>query len=464
MKRPLTLRMKLAIAYALALLVALVAFAAVTLVVVDRVQRLSLDDRLSTAVRAIGAIVEQRNGQLVLDANDRAQFGRIIGTRLRGAVLDRASHSVAGGFIVPDALRALAASVTPGSARMVTVTVGGEQLRSAVIAVPLRGNPAGAVVVWADLDQVVELERSLALVFATIIPLLAAFAVFAGGAVAARGLRPIDAIARLASEIEAHDLSRRLRIRAPDDELGRLARTFDRMLDRLEAAFEQQERFTSDASHELRAPLSVIRAEADLMLRRRRTPEEYERALRAIAAHADELEALTRDLLAAARADATAAVTSQGRVPVTDLTGGVVERLAPLARKRQIAVEGPADADVAVTGSETALRRAFLCVVHNALKYARSRVEIVAEQHDREICLQVIDDGPGFSSAALDHATERFWREDGARVRGSDEFSGTGLGLAIASVIVRASHGSLELRNAASGGAIVAIRLPAAES
>ena len=463
MKRPLTLRMKLAIAYAVALLVALVAFAVITLVVVDRVRRVALDDRMSTATRAIGAIVEQSNGHLVLDANDRAQFGRIIGTRLRGAILDRSGHTVVAVMAVPEPLRALARSTAVGGVRFVTATSGGEQLRGAILPVPGHGNPSGAVVVWADFDQVVELDRSLALVFAAIIPPLAAFAVFAGAALAARALRPIDAIARLASEIEAHDLSRRLRIAAPDDELGRLARTFDRMLDRLEAAFEQQERFTSDASHELRAPLSVIRAEADLMLRRRRTPEEYERALRAIAAHADELEALTRDLLAAARAEATASASSRDRVALADLTEGVVERLAPLARKRQIAVRAPQPGDVAVTGSETALRRALLCIVHNALKYARTSVEIAADRDGDKINLRIMDDGPGFSSAALAHATERFWREDGARARGAEDTSGSGLGLAIASVIVRASHGSLELANDADGGAVVAIRLPASE-
>ena len=134
-----------------------------------------------------------------------------------------------------------------------------------------RGSRIGSIAVWRDADSIAALDRSVALAFAFAIPVLAALAVFAGGAIARRGLAPLDRIARLASEIEAHDLSERLELPPRADELGRLAATFDRMLDRLQRAFDRERRFTGDASHELRAPLSVIRAEADLALRKERT-------------------------------------------------------------------------------------------------------------------------------------------------------------------------------------------------
>ena len=326
---PRTLRGQLTLAYAAALLVALIAFAAATLALVDRTQRATLDERLGIAAHAIGAVVEQRNGRPALDTTDRGQFARIVGTRLNGAILARSGDPVISTVVeVPDSIRAL---VREGlSKRTETVAIGGDQVRVTELPVPSSGAPSGAAVVWADLDYVDELDRRLALAFAFTIPIVAAFAVVAGSAVAARGLRPLVTMAQVASEIEAHDLSRRLAIPPRDDELGRLVVTFDRMLDRLQEAFVRQRRFTSDASHELRAPLSVIRAEADLMLRKRRTPEEYERALRAIAAQADDLEALTRDLLAAARAESENGTRSE--VDLAAVADAAAERLATLAR------------------------------------------------------------------------------------------------------------------------------------
>jgi signal transduction histidine kinase len=109
------------------------------------------------------------------------------------------------------------------------------------------------------------------------------------------------------------------------------------------------------------------------------------------------------------------------------------------------------------------LRRAVICLVHNALKYARSRVEVRVERGgDGAVRLIVADDGPGFSSDALEHATERFWRDDPARERRIKNGGGTGLGLSIARAIVEASGGTIRLTNGASGGAVVVVELPSA--
>jgi signal transduction histidine kinase len=480
---PRTLRGQLGLAYAAALLVALIAFAAATLALVDRTQRSTLDDRLHTAALAVGAIVEQRDGRLALDTNDPTQFARIVGTRLNGALLDAGGRPVLSTVVaVPEPIRALVRfGLWP---RTHTVVVGGENVRVAELPVPAGGPPLGAAVVWRDLDSVDELDRRLALVFALAIPAVAAFAIVGGSAVAARGLRPLVTMAQVASEIEASDLSRRLAIPPRDDELGRLVVTFDRMLDRLQEAFVRQRRFTSDASHELRAPLSVIRAEADLMLRKRRTPEEYERALRAIAAQADDLESLTRDLLAAARAESEAG--ARASVDLAAVADAAAERLATLARARNVTIRRDGTAEAIVQGDAAALRRAVICLVHNALKYARATVVIsvlrqaqddtveaqddtveaqddTVEAQDDTVELRVEDDGPGFSPEALEHATERFWRDDPARERradGADDGGGTGLGLSIARAIVEAAGGSVRLENRASGGATVVVELP----
>lgn len=463
MIRPRTLRGQLTLAYAVALLLALTAFAGLTLALVDSTQRATLDDRLQLGSRAISAIVDERDGKLLLDLRDRFQLSRVVGTRLDGAVVQRdGTVAYSTDVAVPREIRALGAMQQTTS---LTVRSADTSLRVAVVPVPIGRHPLGIAVVWTDLDSVGELDHRLGLAFAFAIPLIALFAMLAGGAVAARGLRPLVAMAEVASEIEAHDLARRIAIPDRDDELGRLCVTFDRMLDRLQSAFDRERRFTSDASHELRAPLSVIRAEADLMLRRARTPEEYERALRSIAVQADDLEALTRDLLAAARGDAGL----DGRATSVDL-GAVAEfaaeRLEPLAHTRGIALHRSIDADAEVRGNEPAMRRAVTCLLHNALKYARDggTVTVRVTRDGPTVRLSVGDDGPGFTDEALVHATERFWRDDPARLRpgsAGDDASGSGLGLSIASAIVRAAHGSLRLTNRPEGGALVVIELPA---
>ncbi|MBV8749071.1 MAG: HAMP domain-containing histidine kinase [Candidatus Eremiobacteraeota bacterium] len=459
---PRTLRGQLALAYAAALLVALVLFAAATLALVDRTQRTTLDERLQVAARAIAAITHQRNGKLSIDETDRRQFLRIVGSRVNGAVFDVGGKTLASTVLrVPSAVRALATEhATSG---VVTVRGIDEDLRVAVVAVPPGRRTLGAAFVWHDLDLVTDLDRRLTLAFGIAIPIIAAFAVFAGSAVAARGLRPLVAMAEVASEIEAHDLSRRIAIPPRDDELGRLVATFDRMLDRLQSAFERQRRFTGDASHELRAPLSVIRAEADLMLRRPRSADEYRRALEAIALQADDLEALTRDLLAAARAESAPAEPGEV-VDLAAIAGEAADRLAVLAGSRRIALARSLPPGALIRGDGDALRRATVCLLHNALKYGRHEgtVTVAVEADASRVRLAVADDGPGFSDAALDHATERFWRDDPARGRadGNGEASGSGLGLSIAAAIVQAAGGTLTLANRREGGASAVVELP----
>ncbi|GAC1578725.1 MAG: hypothetical protein NVS3B7_12450 [Candidatus Elarobacter sp.] len=462
---PRTLRGQLALAYAIALLVALVAFAVVTLALVDRTQRSTLDERLQIATRAISALSDTSHGRLVFDVSDQAQFARIVGTRLDGAILKPKGQTIFSTVVaIPDAVRALA--LDGGPPRVQTVRTSEAELRVSVLPVPAgEARIVGVAMVWRDLDGIGELDRRLALIFALVIPLVAAFAIVGGSAVAARGLRPLGVMATLAAEIEARDLSRRLAIPPRDAERGRLVVTFDRMLDRLEAAFERQRRFTSDASHELRAPLSVIRAEADLALRHPRSRSEYERALRAIAAQADDLEALTRDLLAAARAESGSA--NDARVAdMAAVAARAAQRLDALARAREITVRQSADRAVGVRGDGAALGRALLCLVHNALKYARrgGAVDIRVVRDGDRVRVAVTDDGPGFSREALARATERFWRDDPARQRADGtETGGTGLGLSIAAAIIDAAHGSLLLTNGPTGGAVVTIVLPTAD-
>ncbi|HWT06381.1 MAG TPA: ATP-binding protein, partial [Xanthomonadales bacterium] len=336
--------------------------------------------------------------------------------------------------------------------------IGGEVLRVFTAPVTRRGTRIGSVAVWRDADSIAALDRSVALAFALAIPVLAALAVLAGGAIARRGLAPLDRIAGLASEIEAHDLSARLELPPRADELGRLAATFDRMLDRLQHAFDRERRFTSDASHELRAPLSLIRAEADLALRKDRTGAEYRAALETIASEADALEALTRDLLTVARADANGAAAPVTAIDLSDVAHDAVQRLAVLAAERGVRIDVDAAANATVLAERDGLTRAVITLLHNAIKYASDAgtVEVRVTRNGDLVELCVSDDGRGFSAEGLRRAFDRFWRDDETR-----SLPGSGLGLAIAKATVERLGGAIAIANGDGGGAVVRLRFPA---
>jgi len=277
----------------------------------------------------------------------------------------------------------------------------------------------------------------------------------AGVIIAKRGLLPLTRMTAVVAEIAANDLTLRVGPQAHADELGLLAATFDRMLDRLQAAFERQRQFTADASHDLRAPLSTLRAEVDLALRHERTNAQYRQALEEIAIDADHLDRLIDALLAAARSDS-------GDIELRPLDLGTiaaaaVAEIAPLAQAKSVAIEPDISSGASILGDADLLGRALLATLHNALKYTPSgrSIHISVTAVADVACLRVRDEGPGFSPAALVHALDRFWRDDSARGR-----SGSGLGLAIALAIVQRCGGDLAIDNCAAGGAQVTMTFP----
>ena len=457
MLSPNTLHGRLTLAYASALVVALVAFAALALFVLDGAQRRALDAQLDTTSRAVLALVDANSSSIALEPSDRGQFAAIVGAKANSAIFrDDNTTAISSTYTIPAPISLRArASTAP---RYDTVEIGGEVLRVFTAPVMRRGSRIGSIAVWRDADSIAELDRSVALAFAFAIPMLAALAVFAGGAIARRGLAPLDRIAALASEIEAHDLSARLELPPRADELGRLAATFDRMLDRLQRAFDRERRFTSDASHELRAPLSVIRAEADLALRKERTAAEYRAALETIASEADALEALTRDLLTVARADANGAAFPLAPIDLSDVAKDAVQRLAVLAAERSVHVTVDAAANATVLAERDGLARAVVTVLHNAIKYAADSgtVDVRVARDGDFVELRVSDDGRGFSEEGLRRAFDRFWRDDETRA-----LAGSGLGLAIAKTAVERFGGTIAIANGAGGGAVVRLRFPA---
>ena len=277
-----------------------------------------------------------------------------------------------------------------------------------------------------------------------------------GWVIAGRVLAPIAQITSVAREIQARELSRRIELDGPDDELKRLADTFDSMLARLDLAFASQRRFVADASHELRTPLAIIKANLDLALTDAQATEESRATAAAVIRRAiDRMARLTDDLLALARLDAPAAA----REPVS--LGAVLvdarEELFAAAKTRGVEVDAAAGPAGIVHGDRDVLKRAATNLLDNAIRLARSRVRLAHGERDGWAWLAVSDDGPGIDPEHRESIFDRFWRADDGRARPG---GGSGLGLAIVRQIAEAHRGSVEVYSEPGAGATFVIWLP----
>ncbi|HET6551037.1 MAG TPA: ATP-binding protein [Solirubrobacter sp.] len=316
-----------------------------------------------------------------------------------------------------------------------------------LLARPVRVGGAPAVLVVGE--SLAQRERALDSLHALLLiggPLALLIASAVGYALAAAALRPVERMRRRAAAVTAAATSGRLPVPPADDEIGRLGRTLNEMLARLEVAFKRERAFVSDASHELRTPLSILRTELELALRGEHTREELEAALRSAAEETDRLSQLADDLLVIARSD-------QGRLPVRPepleagpLLAKVAGRFQTRAKSEGRPLAAAPSPGVALTADPARLEQALANLVDNALRYGDGTVELSARTADGHVELHVSDEGPGFPPDFLPRAFERFTRADEARSRG-----GTGLGLAIAAAIAQALGGSAHAANGPDG-------------
>jgi heavy metal sensor kinase len=444
-----SLRARLAWTYGAAVFVVVILLAIVALTAIDRSLRSSLDARLDTTTAAATAVVDVHDGRLRLDAEDRQQLAGALGGVMEIAVFQPGGDVYfTSAPAVPEDIIRLARRGREG---LYSVGTGDRVLRVSLTAVARNVTSYGTIAIWQGSNFIDDFDKLSIVAIALAALGVGGVVVVLSSTLAQRALAPLERFTELATEIEAHDLSRRVASQG-NDELGRLGSAFDRMLDRLESAFMRQRRFTADASHELRAPLAVIRAEADVALAKDRTTREYREALKTIVEEVDRIDALVDALLVAARADA--ANLHVEAIDLGEIASLAVARFQPAAQARGLTLEMHAQS-APVSGDAQALERAIAALLHNALDHAHNRIDVRVACAGGGVELTVEDDGPGFSAEGLAHATERFWRGDPARRRG-----GTGLGLSIADAIMQAHHGSVTLENAKPRGARVVVKMP----
>jgi signal transduction histidine kinase len=314
----------------------------------------------------------------------------------------------------------------------------------------------GPVLVYAGdrLETADAAIKQLALVLGFGVPLLAGLVALVTWRVTRRALQPVEAIRSEVSEIGEGELHRRVPEPPTHDEVGRLARTMNRMLARLDDASDRQRRFVSDASHELQSPLTSLRARLEVNLAARRDPDwraSEEEAL----AEVTEMQRLVEDLLMLARLDASN-VAPPRRVPV-DLDDVILREAERLRTRGRVAVDVHRVSAGQVPGDLDQLRRAVRNVLDNAERHAARDISISLQENNDAIEIRIADDGPGIAVEDRDLIFERFGRIDDARTR---DGASTGLGLAIAREIVVAHDGTISIEDASPGACFV-MRFPA---
>jgi heavy metal sensor kinase len=313
-----------------------------------------------------------------------------------------------------------------------------------------------------EMDDFYESLHHFALLLFISIPSLLLCAAAGGYWISTRALAPVDQIAQTARTISAQNLSSRLVVPKTGDELQRLSETLNGMLERLEAAFKKITQFTADASHELRTPVAVMRTRAELSLRKARSAEEYRDVIAEVLTELEKTSGLIEQLMFLARADSGAETLHFTNTNVAEVLREACHQGSALAEAKQIGFQERISGDsMWIQGDATSLRRLFLILIDNAVKYtpANGQVEVSLQRNDGYAVAQVRDTGIGIAEADLPNVFERFYRADKARTR---ESGGVGLGLSIGRWITEVHAGTIEVHSSTGRGSTFQIRLPIA--
>jgi heavy metal sensor kinase len=341
-----------------------------------------------------------------------------------------------------------------------TLHVQGHPLRFYSERIVVNGKPY-SVQVAATMHEAFEALDRFRLLLLFMTPVLLIVASAGGYWLSTRALTPVDEISRAAQRISIENLADRLSVTQTGDQLQRLSETLNAMFSRLEASVRRITQFTADASHELRAPVSLIRTTAEVAIQRKdRTAEEYYEALEEILEESERTSQVVDSLMLLARGDSRKETLECVATDVRGVVRGAAEQGEKLARTHglEFATSLP-DGPVTVQADGDALRRALLILIDNAVKYTPrgGSVKVKLQANNGSAIVSVSDTGIGIAAPDLAHIFDRFWRADKARSR---EQGGAGLGLSIAKWIVEMHQGSIEVESQLGKGSTFHLRVP----
>jgi len=475
-----TIRGRLTAWYSIALALTLAAFAAVLYGARRRASYQDLDQRIQSEAALTAAILaESYRARGVLVRGDTA--GRpvlipdlaalleavpdyLIITARDGSLLFASPDARALTFQQVEQLRLVAAAPISGrTSGALQLEPDGPKLHYALRYVTDAGPQFGAILAGANLRTAELSAEQLLSTIALILPLGLVAALLMGSWIARRALAPVDRIITEVREItDGRSLHRRLAEPMVKDELGRLTETLNQMMTRLERSFAALRRFTADASHELKTPLTVLRAGVERAITMPSLPSEALAALEETLQEINRMTELVEALLMLARADEGTAPLHRETVDLRAIVEETGETGELLAAEAGVSMEVATPADpVIVPVDASRIRQLILNLLTNAVKYtpAGGSVRLQLGPSNGRVTLTVADSGVGIAPGDLPHIFDRFWRADSARTR-TGERSGTGLGLAICKWIAEAHGGTIDVQSRPGRGTTFTVTLP----
>lgn len=462
---PLSIRFRLTAWYSTVLALALAIFGLFTWFAVREILFQAVDDTLADRVEGVRRFMENQIGALsVEEIRDEFKEHSVLGPGgdLFQVCDDAGVWLYRSVSLENEGIPIQLPSALPAKGSVEDRRVAGTSLRFLSRKATVLGKPY-TIQVAAPTHELMEGLTGFRWALLLMVPLVLLAATGGGWWMSRRALAPVDEITATARSIGERSLSRRLPVPATSDELERLSKTLNQMLERIESAFQRNTQFTADASHELRTPISLMRTTAEIALRKQRSEPEYRQALQEVLDESERTTALIENLLTLARADAGKARIERAPVDVAALLLEVGEQARKLASEKGIAFTlqafPPGPQLLADAG---ALRRLLLILLDNAVKYTPpgGTVAVSAACAGPRLLIEMRDTGIGIGPEDLLHIFERFYRADKSRNRDS---GGAGLGLSLARWIAEVHQGKISVESAIDRGSIFRVDLPLEE-
>lgn len=455
MRRTTNLRTRLVVWVVMLEAVLLLIFSGALVVVLQNLQRRQTNETLRTSAAQLNAAIEVQAGSYLIEQGDANALQR-QGILAWVLTLDDSLVQTLGGATT----LALPSTLPEFNHFTNTTLPNGDLVRLLKTPLQVNGQHLGTIVVALSLLESKRLEQEILLSLSIAIPFILLLSAAGGLFLASRALAPVSAITTTAQRISAADLSQRIELALPDDEIGRLARTFNTMLERLDHAFQRERQLTADVSHELRTPLALLKTQVSLARARPRDAKTLLGMMGEMEEDIDRMTTLVEQLLTLAR------IEQKGELVVTivdliALFASLVEQFRPTAQARGITLQLdlPLSPPLHIEGHGDLLRQVFSNLLENAIKYtaAGGQVRLYTSRTETQVTVYLCDTGIGIAPEHLPYLFERFYRVDNARARRTGGF---GLGLAITAVIVQAHNGQIKVQSTVGQGTTFIVSLP----
>ncbi|MCS7281317.1 MAG: ATP-binding protein [Desulfobacterota bacterium] len=460
----LPIKWKLALWYGSILGLVLIAFSVWVYVYYKTSLEQSIDRKLKSIADVLSSSIVDTSAPTIF-GNFESYLENIFGRKPKGKVIQilDASGKIGAQMsdletqTLPISYKSLEKALS-GIATYETIGEKGSRLRIITLPIIENGKVVSIVQVGTSLEDYYESLSKLIVVMAISIPSALIFTLIGGYFLAKKSLRPVDQIRKAAIKISSSNLDEKIDVGGRRDELGKLAETFNEMIERLRDSFQRINQFSLDVSHELKTPLAIMKGETEVALRKERDKEEYQRILRSNLEEIDRMTKIIDDLLFLSKAETNNLPLVKEPVALHDLITDVCLDMKSYAEEKGVNLEIGYLEDVSILGDELKLRRMLVNIIDNGIKYTNpgGKVEVTSYVENGYARIDVKDTGIGISETDIKYIFDRFYRADKSRRRES----GTGLGLSISKWIAEAHNGMIEVKSTPRLGSTFSVRLP----